>query len=31
MGIQSTPAEADPKGDHYCFGRGAFADSGGQG
>lgn len=29
MGIRSTPAEADPKGDRYCFERGAFADSDG--
>ena len=26
-----TPAEADPKGDHYCFERGALKDSGGGG
>ncbi len=25
------PAEADPKGDHYCFERGALKDSGGEG
>ena len=28
---EPTPAEADPKGDHYCFERGAFKDSGGGG
>jgi len=28
---EPTPAEADPKGDHYCFERGALKDSGGEG
>ena len=28
---EQTPAEADPKGDHYCFERGALKDSGGGG
>ena len=28
---EPTPAEADPKGDHYCFERGALKDSGGGG
>ena len=28
---EQTPAEADPKGDHYCFERGAVKDSGGGG
>ena len=28
---EPTPAEADPKGDHYCFERGAHKDSGGAG
>ena len=28
---ESTPAEADPKGEHYCFERGARKDSGGDG
>ena len=28
---EPTPAEADPKGDHYCFERGAIKDSGGDG
>ena len=28
---EPTPAEADPKGDHYCFERGAFKDAGGDG
>ena len=28
---EPTPAEADPKGDHYCFERGAHKDSGGDG
>ena len=28
---EPTPAEADPKGDHYCFERGALKDSGGSG
>ena len=28
---EPTPAEADPKGDHYCFERGASKDSGGGG
>ena len=28
---EPTPAEADPKGDHYCFERGARKDSGGEG
>ncbi len=28
---EPTPAEADPKGDHYCFERGALKDSGGRG
>ena len=28
---EPTPAEADPKGDHYCFERGASKDSGGVG
>ena len=28
---EPTPAEADPKGDHYCFERGAHKDSGGEG
>ena len=28
---EPTPAEADPKGDHYCFEKGALKDSGGGG
>ena len=28
---EPTPAEADPKGNHYCFERGAFKDAGGDG
>ena len=28
---EPTPAEADPKGDHYCFERGARKDGGGKG
>ncbi len=28
---EPTPAEADPKGDRYCFERGALKDSGGGG
>ncbi len=28
---EPTPAEADPRGDHYCFERGADKDSGGAG
>ena len=28
---EPTPAEEDPKGDHYCFERGASKDSGGEG
>ncbi|MDE2827247.1 MAG: class I SAM-dependent DNA methyltransferase [Bacteroidota bacterium] len=28
---EPTPAEIDPKGDHYCFERGARKDSGGEG
>ena len=28
---EQTPAEADPKGDHYCFERGARRDGGGKG
>ncbi len=28
---EPTPAEADPRGDHYCFERGALKDSGGGG
>ena len=28
---EPTPAEADPRGDHYCFERGAHKDSGGEG
>ena len=28
---ESTPAEADPTGDHYCFERGARKDTGGKG
>ncbi len=28
---EPTPVEADPKGDHYCFERGALKDSGGGG
>ena len=28
---EPTPAEADPKGDRYCFERGALKDSGGEG
>ena len=28
---EPTPAEADPRGDHYCFERGALKDSGGEG
>ena len=28
---EPTPAEADPKGDHYCFERGAYKDTGGEG
>ena len=28
---ESTPAEADPTGDHYCFERGARKDTGGDG
>ena len=28
---EQTPAEADPKGDHYCFERGARKDGGGKG
>ncbi len=28
---EPTPAEADPKGDHYCFERGARKDTGGDG
>ncbi len=28
---EPTPAEADPRGDHYCFERGARKDSGGDG
>ena len=28
---EPTPAEADPRGDHYCFERGASKDSGGEG
>ena len=28
---EPTPAEADPKGEHYCFERGALKDSGGEG
>ena len=28
---EPTPAEADPKGEHYCFERGARKDSGGEG
>ena len=28
---EPTPAEADPKRDHYCFERGALKDSGGEG
>ena len=28
---EPTPAEADPRGDHYCFERGASKDSGGDG
>ena len=28
---EPTPAQADPKGDHYCFERGALKDSGGEG
>ena len=28
---EPTPAEADPKGDHYCFERGALKDTGGEG
>ncbi|MDE0393150.1 MAG: hypothetical protein OYK82_00075 [Gammaproteobacteria bacterium] len=26
---EPTPADADPKGDHHCFERGGFEDSGG--
>ena len=28
---EPTPAEADPRGDHYCFERGAHKDTGGEG
>ena len=28
---EPTPAEADPRGDHYCFERGEYKDTGGEG